>query len=74
MPRRKIQRSFLSWLEENRTRFAIEIKLGRRTDRVLEFSFEGINNAIKGSHWLSDENIDHSLIPLSDANSLPINN
>jgi hypothetical protein len=48
VPRRKIQRAFLSWLEKNRLRFAIEIKLGRRTDCVLEFSFVGVNSAIEG--------------------------
>ena len=41
MPRRKIQRAFLSWLEDNRDRFALEIRLGTRTDRVQEFSFAG---------------------------------
>ena len=49
MPRRMIQRAFLKWLEENRSRFAIEIKLGRRTDNVLEFTFAGINRAISGA-------------------------
>lgn len=48
MPRRMIQRAFLTWLEENRPRFAIEIKLGRRTDDVQEFAFVGINSAISG--------------------------
>jgi len=47
MPRRKIQCAFLSWLEANRDRFAVEIELGTRTDRVQEFSFAGINEAIK---------------------------
>lgn len=49
MPRRMIQRAFLKWLEENRARFAVEIKLGRRTDNVLEFTFAGINRAISGA-------------------------
>jgi len=49
MPRRKIQCAFLSWLEANRDRFAVEIELGTRTDRVQEFSFVGINDAIKGA-------------------------
>src|SRR5437868_1997466 len=48
MPRRKIQRAFLSWIEENRARFAIAMKLGQRADKVLEFSFDGINRAIAG--------------------------
>jgi hypothetical protein len=48
MPRRKIQRVFLNWLEQNRPRFAIDIKLGRRTDRLLEFSFAGVTPAIQG--------------------------
>jgi len=46
MPRRMIQRAFLKWFELNRPRFAIEIKLGRRTDRNLELSFAGINGAV----------------------------
>jgi hypothetical protein len=49
MPRRKIQRAFLSWLEDNRARFALEIRHGTRTDRVQEFSFAGINHAITGA-------------------------
>jgi hypothetical protein len=48
MPRRMIQRAFLKWLEENRARFAIEIKLGRRSDTVQQFTFAGINSAISG--------------------------
>lgn len=48
MPRRPIQRAFLNWLEENRPRFAVEIKLGRRTDTVQQFAFAGINSAISG--------------------------
>ena len=49
MPRRKIQRAFLSWLEASRDRFALEIRLGKRTDRVQEFSFAGVNRAIEGA-------------------------
>ena len=49
MPRRKIQRAFLSWLEENRDRLALEIRLGKRTDTVQEFCFAGINPAISGA-------------------------
>jgi hypothetical protein len=49
MPRRKIQRAFLSWLEENRGRFTVDIALGKRTDTVQEFSFAGINPAISGA-------------------------
>jgi hypothetical protein len=48
MPRRIIQRAFLRWLEENRSRFAIEIKLGQRTDTVQQLTFAGINSAISG--------------------------
>ena len=48
MPRRMIQRAFLIWLEQNRSRFAIEIELGRRTDTDLEFTFAGINGALIG--------------------------
>jgi hypothetical protein len=49
MPRRQIQRAFLSWLEDNRGRFALDITLGKRTDTVQEFSFVGINPAISGA-------------------------
>jgi hypothetical protein len=49
MPRRKIQSAFLSWLEDNRDRFALEIRLGRRTDEVQEFFLAGINPAITGT-------------------------
>ena len=48
MPRRKIQRAFLSWLEGNRSRLAVDIVLGKRTDTVQEFTFAGINRAIRG--------------------------
>ena len=49
MPRRKIQRAFLSWLEESRGRLALGIRLRTRTDEVLEFSFAGISPAISGA-------------------------
>jgi hypothetical protein len=49
LPRRKIQRAFLSWLEENRGRLALDITLGKRTDTAQEFSFVGINPAISGA-------------------------
>jgi hypothetical protein len=49
MPRRNIQRAFLSWLEENRGRLALDITLGKRTDTLREFSFAGINPAISGA-------------------------
>jgi hypothetical protein len=49
MPRRKIQRAFLSWLEDNRGRLALDITLGKRTDTVQEFTFAGINPAISGA-------------------------
>jgi hypothetical protein len=44
-----LQRAFSKWLEKNRARFAVEIKLGRRTDTALEFSFAGIDSAISGA-------------------------
>jgi hypothetical protein len=49
MPRRKIQRAFLSWLEENQGRLALDVTLGKRTDAVQEFTFAGINPAISGA-------------------------
>ena len=48
MARRMIRRVFLIWLEQNRSRFAIEIELGRRTDTDLEFTFAGIHSALIG--------------------------
>jgi hypothetical protein len=35
-------------LEANRSRFAIDIKLGRRTDTLQQFTFAGINAALDG--------------------------
>ena len=49
MPRRKIQRAFLSWLAENRSRLALDIVLGKRTDTVQQFTFAGTNRAISGA-------------------------
>jgi hypothetical protein len=49
--------AFPSWLAENRSRFAVEIKLGRRTDTVLEFAFAGINNAITGAFTTWEINV-----------------
>ncbi len=46
MPPSKIQRALLSWLEENRDRFAVKIRLGARADEVQEFSFAGVNRAL----------------------------
>ena len=46
MPRRKIHRAFLNWLETNRHRFAIDLQPKHRTDRYLEFSFAGINDVL----------------------------
>jgi hypothetical protein len=40
---------FLSWLEDNRGRFTLDITLGKRTDTVHEFTFVGINPAISGA-------------------------
>lgn len=55
MPRRQIQRSFLTWLDTNRLRFAIPIRLGLRTATSLDFFFVGINDVISG--WLSTYDI-----------------
>lgn len=41
--------AFLFWLGANRDRFALEIRLGTRTDRVQQFSFAGVNRAIEGA-------------------------
>ena len=38
--RPRIQRAFLAWLEEARPRLKRQIVIGRRTDRVLEFTFD----------------------------------
>jgi hypothetical protein len=57
MPRRRLHREFLRWLKLNRARFAIGVQLGRRTDRVLEFSFVGIHPAITGILSTCDVNV-----------------
>ena len=48
MPRRRLHREFLRWLELNRARLAIDIAVGKRTAKDLEFSFVGIHPAITG--------------------------
>ncbi len=57
MPRRRLHREFLRWLKLNRARFAIGITLRKRTDRLLEFSFVGINPAITGFLSTCDVNV-----------------
>ncbi len=47
-PRRRIQRAFVDWLSESRDRFSIPVMM-RRTDHVIDFSFEGIHPAIQGA-------------------------
>jgi hypothetical protein len=43
-----IHRAFLSWLDANPSRFAVELEVGRRSHGALEFAFAGINGAIEG--------------------------
>ena len=38
-----IQREWLRWLSENRQRFAVPIRITRRTDRGIEMAFVGAN-------------------------------
>jgi hypothetical protein len=41
--RPRIQREFLHWLSENRQRFAVPVRITRRTDRWIEMAFVGAN-------------------------------
>jgi hypothetical protein len=45
MPRRRLHREFLRWLKLNRSRLAIGIAVGKRTNEELEFSFVGIHGS-----------------------------
>jgi hypothetical protein len=58
MPRRQIQRAFLSWLDANQDRFAVTIRLGKRTDGAWEFSFVRVNSAIRGVLTTHEINVD----------------
>lgn len=41
--RPRIQRAFFRWLAENSQRFAVPIRISRRTDQRIEITFVGIN-------------------------------
>jgi hypothetical protein len=49
VPRRRIQKAFRSFLVEKSSRLAVAICLGRRTDELWEFTFDGVNGAIRGA-------------------------
>ncbi len=49
MNRRTIRRAFLKWLKINRSRLAVEIELGCRTEEMIAFSLVGINPVITAS-------------------------
>ena len=49
MPKPRIQRCFLTWLEEARPRLAVQPRLIRRTRRSIELRFEGITAAISAN-------------------------
>ena len=53
--RRRLQREFFHWLAANRERFSIGLRIEKRTDRVVAWSFHGINPVISGvlSHDIS---------------------
>jgi hypothetical protein len=53
--RPRIQRAFFAWLEEARARLKRQVIPGKRTDRVLEFSFDVGGRALLG--WLSHNGI-----------------
>jgi len=50
-PRRALHRAFARFLAENRSRLAIEVHLGERTDAVWNFSFVGVTGIISG--WIN---------------------
>ena len=41
--RPRIQREWLRWLSENRQRFAVPVRITKRTDRWIEMAFVGAN-------------------------------
>jgi len=46
--RPRIQRTFLDWLASNRERFAVPIRITKRTDRHIEWWFVGVNPIVYG--------------------------
>ena len=48
--RPKIQRAFLNWLQENKHRFNVPVKIVRKTDRTIELVFIGLHPAFT-SHF-----------------------
>ena len=48
-PRRALHRAFLRWLRQNSMRFAVPLSIDRRINTSIEFSFGGVNAAIKGA-------------------------
>lgn len=47
-PRPFVQRQFFKWLEMNRQHFNIPLHIKRRTDRVIEFEFNGLTPMLRG--------------------------
>jgi len=54
--RRRIQRAFLKWMQENRHRFLVPVDIRHRTDQCIELDFIGYNSTI--SAWLSSCGMD----------------
>jgi len=48
-PRRRIHRAFVRWLKANRTRFRTPLRIFKRTDRLLCFSFDNVSHFLTGS-------------------------
>lgn len=43
--RPRIQRAFIKWLQENKHRFNVPVKIARRTDQAIELVFAGLHPA-----------------------------
>lgn len=48
-PRPRIQRAFLACLDESKGQLKREVRVGRRTDRFIEFGFDVGGSALRGS-------------------------
>ena len=55
LPRPRIQRAFVRWFNENRTRFAVPVRLTKITAKGIELHFYGYPECL--SVWLSSDGI-----------------
>lgn len=45
-PRPRIQRAFLDWFRENRSRFAVAVRILRRTDKEIVLAFANVDPSL----------------------------